>query len=580
MHRSLMLLLLFAPALGLSQVPQTVAQSTADQAPPIYKAHVRDVVVDVVVTRGDGEPVHGLQAKDFAVSEDGQSQAIDYFEEHTSGNIPKSALDTMLAGVYSNAPPAPESDAVNILLLDSLNTEMQDQARVRQQLLHFLKTMQPGTRAAVFLLGTRLHYIQGFTSDTARLIAAMNDNKRGVSPSKDAASRSRADNDDDKQEVWMMIRGLSGHRSEGVDTLESVQANVAGFKYGNRLEITLQALQTLARYLAAVPGRKNLLWFAGSYPVTVFPSAQQKEALAQQRAYSDKRRQTADLLTSSDIAVYPICAQGIVFSHVTDADQPDASNTANHLADYMNERNETAGVQQSMERLAADTGGKAFYNTDDLAGAMQRAIADGSNYYTITYSPTNKKMDGSFRRIQLKLPGTKYKLGYRRGYNAEDTSDSDTTADAGALHELMTPGMPDTTQILFSLRVLPAATQPTANAPRAGKNDKLSGPLKRYDIEFKIRAAELRLDPMPDGKRTGRIEVDVAAYDRDGHPLNWTGAIRVMNLNPNTFAEVQQSGVPAQLGIDLPADKPVDLVAGVFDFETGKTGTLQIRLNP
>ncbi len=63
------------------------------------------------------------------------------------------------------------------------------------------------------------------------------------------------------------------------------------------------------------------------------------------------------------------------------------------IEDYANESSERAGLIESMEQLAADTGGKAFYNTNDLNAAMQHAIADGSHYYTIVYSPTNKKMD-------------------------------------------------------------------------------------------------------------------------------------------------------------------------------------------
>ena len=573
---------LFSLALPVSFALQATPQSPVVQnPPPVYRTNVRDVVVDVVVTQKNGEPVPGIPAKDFIVLEDGKPQTIDYFEEHPSEHNPQRGLKPFPntpSGVYSNAQPAPESDAVNVLLLDSLNTETKDQAYVRLQLLHFLHTMQPGTRAAIFALGSRLRYIQGFTSDTSQLIAALEDKKKGGFPQRDGAFRSRSDIDDEKDEVHLMILGLNGHRNAGVDALESAQAQTAASQYRNRMEITLQALQALARYLAAVPGRKNLLWFAGSYPITIFPSGQEPQSLSAERPSLRKVKNTADLITSSDIAIYPINAQGLMHSHVMESDEWKAP--SRNGSDNFEETSEMAATIQGMERLASDTGGKAFFNTDDLASAMRTAIADGSRYYTLTYSPENKKMDGAFRRIEVKLPGTNYKLSYRRGYNASDSGATDTNADSTPLRELMAPGMPDSTQIFFSIRALPTSTQPPPKAPRAGKNDKLSGPVKRYDIDFAIRADELKLDETPEGRRTGRIEIDLVAYDRDEHPLNWDGAIQVMNITPSTFDDIRASGVPAHFQIDLPANGQVKLVAGVYDFATGKVGTVHTRLTP
>jgi len=96
------------------------AQAPASAAPgaqgpvPLLKENVRAVVVDVVVTKGE-EPITGLHRQDFQVIEDGKPQAIDFFEEHTAKTLPPGALPAMPEmppGVYTNVPPAPESDAV------------------------------------------------------------------------------------------------------------------------------------------------------------------------------------------------------------------------------------------------------------------------------------------------------------------------------------------------------------------------------------------------------------------------------------------------------------------------------------
>ena len=120
----------------------------------------------------------------------------------------------------------------------------------------------------------------------------------------------------------------------------------------------------------------------------------------------------------------------------------------------------------SMEQLAQDTGGKAYFNTNDLAAAAGKAIADGAHYYTLAYTPVNKKMDGSYRKIEVKVPDSKYRMAYRHGYNADDLpSAANAKAEANPLHGLMMYGMPDATQILYAARVLPANPQPAANSP-------------------------------------------------------------------------------------------------------------------
>ena len=245
---------------------------------------------------------------------------------------------------------------------------------------------------------------------------------------------------------------------------------------------------------------------------------------------------------------------------------------------YINEDAARSDKIMAMEQLAKDTGGKAFYNTNDLNAAMQHAIADGSHYYTIVYSPTNKKMDGSYRRIEIRVPESKYRLAYRRGYNADDSLAIDTKTDSDPLHPLMLRGMPSATQLLYGVRVVAVNPQPAANAPRAGKNAKLTGPTKRYSVDFMIRWTDVRLEPAADGKHTGKLQVELLAYDRDGHAVNWVGGTQQMNLTPDLYAAMQRSGVPAHFEIDLPANEEVFLETGVYDWATGKAGTLEVPL--
>ncbi len=266
--------------LGFVSLVKAAAPPAASQTdPPVYKTHAREVVVDVVVSKGGNEAVNGLHAKDFVVMEDGKPQTIDYFEEHTTKTLPASALQPlppMPAGVYTNVPPAPEGDAVNVLLLDSLNTDQQDQTYVHGQIMNFLKTMQPGTRVAIFTLSSQLRMVQGFTTDTSVLRNALNDPKFGVSPNADTSvTRSSHDKLDDGE--WIGRLAAMKMSPVALEAMSAMYTSTAGYEADQRVAMTLEALKYLGRYLAGVPGRKNLIWFSSSFPVTVFPNARDKQ---------------------------------------------------------------------------------------------------------------------------------------------------------------------------------------------------------------------------------------------------------------------------------------------------------------
>jgi VWFA-related protein len=567
---------------------------------PVFKAHSHAVVVDVVVTKGD-EAVTGLHKQDFQVLEDGKPVTVDFFEEHTAKTLPPGTVPELVKmppNVYTNVPPAPESDSVNVLLLDTLNTDRPDQAYVHQQMVNFLRTMQPGLRVAVFVLGSKLRMVQGFTTDSSVLRDAVNDKKNGISMEADTSvTRSLQDKRDDIEDKARLATMQMG--AAGLEALAAWQANFAGYQADQRVAMTLEALNYLGRYLAAVPGRKNLIWFSSSFPVTVFPSAREKQSFGQMREYSAALKETADLLTVSKVAVYPIGAEGMIVSHVCEptsvifingcvddeggeVKSSTGPNPPTRPSDYMtpftNEHAARADKIMAMEQLAADTGGKAFYNTNDLNAAMMHAIENGAHYYTLVYTPTNKKMDGSYRKIEVKTSAGKYNLAYRRGYNADDKLTADTKPEADPLHALLMRGMPSATQVLYGVRVLPVSPKPAPDAKRAGKNTKLTGPTTRYSVDFLVRWSDVALEKAADGTHRGKIQASLLAYDHDGNAVNWLGATQGMALTPENFAAIQKSGVPVHLEIDLPSSAAY-LETGVYDWSSGKAGTLEVPVS-
>jgi VWFA-related protein len=572
-------------------VPVTYAQG------PVIKANTHAVAVDVVVTRGQDEPVTSLSKDDFQILEDGKSQPIDFFEEHTVPVAPAAIapLPALPLHVYTNVPAGPQSDSVNVVLLDSLNTPRQDQSQVRQQILEFLKTMKPEARIAIFMLGSRLRLIQGFSDDPAVLRAAVEDKKAGVDPITTEVSRGRTEDDEDKREVEVRQK----NRVASVASLQASQVEFAEMESDNRVAMTLEALRNLGRNLAGIPGRKNLIWFASQYPVDFFPKSLEKQPFNDHREHTEAIKETADLLMLSKVALYPIDAEGMMNDHPMDSehDLAAAGLGAGLLRNTMNGANERAAKMSAMEQLAAETGGEAIFNNNDLNSALGRAIHNGAHYYTIVYTPTNKDMNGQFRRVQVKLSQGKYNLSYRRGYYADDSSGAvqakfdgkpgdksgtqakqDVDMKFGYLRSLMVRGMPSATQILYGVRVVPAAPQPAVDAKRAGLNAKLSGPTIRYAVDFLVDSKQVHFEATPEGNHVGRIRVELLAYDRDGKALNWTGATMHSAMDAATYADVQKSGVPVHMEIDVP-NTQVYLSTGIYDLDANTAGTLEVPLD-
>lgn len=569
---------LFACLAVLSLAAQTSAPTASSQT-PLIRANARAVAVDVVVTKGNGEPVSDLQQQDFQILEDGKPQGIDLFQPHTKpAAAPAAAPLPLPPHVYSNQPIAPQADAVNLLLIDSLNTSGPDQQFVHKQILDFVNHMQPGARIAVFTLNSRLRLLQGFTADSAVLKAAIE--SKAAAPGTTIESRGRDDELNDKAEVAIIAEmdgGAQGATNAAAEAHARALETQSTTQSGQRATITLTALQQLARAMAGIPGRKNLIWFASSFPISVFPNGPSRQTLANGKEIDEAVRETAGLLTQARVAVYPVAAQGIVTDTTMNADSQGQPNGDNFERSPYQQSAANGANTASMEQLAADTGGEALYASNRLSESLARAIQTGSQYYTLIYTPPGTRNDGKFHRIDVKLVHAKGKLSYRRGYYADLASAAPHPSDP--LSPLLARGMPASTQILYQARVLPLSPQPAPGAAVVGGNAKLPQPVTRMKVDFVIDAATFALDSAPDGTHTGKIEVALVARGTGGEIANWTGQTLSISLNEADYSKVQRSGIPIHLQLDVPQTQ-VFLSTGVYDLTARKAGTLEIFLQP
>jgi VWFA-related protein len=361
--------------------------------------------------------------------------------------------------------------------------------------------------------------------------------------------------------------------------LDDFMKNEANFETNMRLLVTLDSLQTIARYLSGVPGRKNLIWFVGSFPLCspIGDSVTSSGGCP----FQDKVEKTVNMLAEARVSIYPIDAGGVSTPDSYQAETPNSGTGFLSQAEALRSENTTRGFQSiNSATWAEKTGGKA-YHTNDIKGEMAEAIDNGSRYYTVAYAPHSTEGLGRERRIEVRVPSGNYKLSYRRNYFELNRKELKAAGEAPAkdpLRPLMDRGMPSFTQLRYHLKVEPVTPQPLAGAAPAGDNPALKGPSTRYRLTFALEPGGLTLTPGPDGVRRGNIEVALIAYSQPGASLNWQLRSVGLAIRPEQMAIAENTGIPLHFDFDVP-NGDVYLRTGIYDAESSRAGTLEIPLS-
>ena len=571
----------------------TQVQSAAQVA--TLRAFSNLVVIDVVVTDANKNPVHGLKQSDFTLLENGKEQTIRHFEEHRPSPARSIALAPKLpAGLFSNISAAPTNGPVNVLLLDYLNTPLTAQANSRKQLLDYMDKAPAGTRIAIFALTERLDMLQGFTSDMAVLKSALSMTKGSSRVSNilsDPVSGGIQGDTTISDALASDPTAVDGMLTqEMIDDVSRFEALTTSFQQQLRAEYTLNAFDSLARYLVGIPGRKNVIWFSGGFPLDVEPDLTEINGNDAVVRNDDEIRKTDNLLTRAQIAVYPVDAQGLQTDTTYDIGSKLGDAGANGAA-TMGFLNQLAQNHEAMFAMAEDTGGEAFVNTNGLTQAVGKAIEEGSNYYTLSYTPSNVQWDERFRTVKVKVDNPNAKnLSYRNGYYAIDPNDRNKLNASGAATALSAPttmatammhGGPDPAEILFKVRIRPASTPPgEALAP-----DNFSNPDKKVNVEgpFKEFGVDLVPDPKAvncsldaNGNHHCALEIYTYIYDRDGKLLVTTGHRIFRLLTPADYNTLLTGGMAFHQEISVPVKGEHYLRTAIHDLVSDRVGAVEI----
>ena len=407
-----------------AQPPQPQQTAPATEAVPATKglakfgATTQLVVVDVTVKDKSGNPIKGLKPSDFNITEDGKKQESQGLpvpgtgrDRHRARAGPRQPAikDGPAKGGSTGPRPHPRSNPspptrsrhpnpgevkykdrrLLVMFFDMTSMPIQDQLRAQSAAQKFLKTqMTPSDLMAVMTFSNELKLLQDFTDDRdalAKIIKGLTVGDTGF-----GEGSTGADNEADNGDAYV--------------------ADDTEFNIFNT-DRKLAALESAARMLGALPEKKALVYFASGVSKTGVDNEAQL-------------RGTINAAIRNNVSFFPIDARGLVAA----APLGDATKASPGRGGMMNgssarsQQSSSQGSQETLYTLAADTGGKALLDNNDLGMGIVQAQKEISSYYILGYYSANDKLDGRYRRIKLQtnpeLSAKIGKLDYRQGYFA------------------------------------------------------------------------------------------------------------------------------------------------------------------
>jgi len=569
------LVLATALVLNLASNPSLmVAQEAPTDIPPLtIRSNTRLVMVDVVATDKKGQPVTGLKAEDFTVEENGKKQKVSVFVP--PGTTNRTAATPPPPGILSNLSENLSPTGVpTVLLLDAANSQFKDQAYARSQMLKYvLEQAQLGRPIAVVTLTDQLQVLQQFTSDPQVLATAI----KKLRPQEPILQPGAP-----APESHGIASGPGGGINASlVSAVAAAQAFIdvqVGYNLQRRTLITLEAMKELSRMLGGLSGRKNVVWLTAALPFDLIPedrnvtdaelladlpgqgrqrsvdvNAAGSQAAESRTLYAQEIREAEAQLASANIAIYPVDLRGLVSGMESSAAAGGSVFSDSAITDRV-----IAGLssvqasQGTMREIAAQTGGKAYVNQNEIKDGIALAASDEKASYSLGYYPENKKWDGKLRNIKIKVAQGDTQLRYRKGYFAIEpgpSKDRNFEQEVAAALQVNAPS----TQISFRAQAKP--TDP--------------GKVK---VVFLVDAHTLTAEDSSGSKKMN-VAFYASVFGSNGKNLATRTTKVDRTFDAATYQQILDHGMMVPLDLEIPSGGS-ELRLAVLDNKTGLIGTV------
>jgi VWFA-related protein len=529
--------LVTVPALPQDQTPPPAQDQPSQSSTFTLKVNSDLVLTNIVVRdKKTGAVVKGLTEKDFTIVEDGKPQHIASFDFENVDEAAALNEATINAaapnGVFgAKTGTANQEELRNhrliVMFFDITSMQPDDLDRAQDAARNYInKQMHPADLVAVVSLDTTLSLDQDFTSSKDLLLKAVNayGGTQGAGYGLGATSTSNQ---------------VEDASSFTPDEQEYNDLNT---------DRELFAIEDISKSLAYLNEKKSLLYFSGGI---------QRDGIENQASL----HAAINASVRANISIYSVDARGLqAISPLGDATTGNlrGANSFNGAA-LQNNLDSNFATQEVMATLSSDTGGKAFFDSNDFSGAFDRIQKDTSAYYVIGYHSTDLRRDGRYRRLSVKINRPDVKLEYRPGYYAPaDYQHATKDERERQLEEELASDLPSTDMTVY-LQALYF---------RSGEN--------RFFVPISLVVPGSQI-PFVKGGDRDKATLDIIGQVRDtaGHDI---GDIRdTVKLAVDQAQQVKQKNVQYTTGFSLPVGKyHVKFV--VRENETGRMGSFETDL--
>ena len=395
-----------------------------DEQEEVVRVSTELVQTDVMVFDKQGKFVPGLQREQFELQVDGKPQPIEFFESIVTGGRAEEKM--LRAAGAKKAPAVVESDSSTsdpgrtvLFFVNDLHLEPSSIARTHKLLSNFIDHMLgPNDQAAITSASGQIGFLQQLTYNPIVLHAAVDRLK--------IVPRATPDSQQPPISAYAAYLIVERHDRQLFDAFveQTLKANsmresdrpIAASMVEQRTRMiltfsdatvknSLSSLVTLMRSTAKLPGRK-LVFFISDGFMPNFTGSDFTTMI--ERATSAANR--------SSVVIYSIDARGLSTDPMFDASSGGGFDPSGVMQSHLSgERN---FMQEPLHALAADTGGRALLNSNDLEGGIARALDETSRYYLLAWRPENEAQRASnFSKIKVQIVGRpELKVQLRRGY--------------------------------------------------------------------------------------------------------------------------------------------------------------------
>lgn len=510
----------------------------------VIRVGTRLVQINVIVHDKNG-PVADLKKEDFTLLDKGKPRDIAVFHMDTrlSDEEKFRKAVKLPPNFFSNT----MSDASNtsIVLFDGLNTRITDQIYAKQQIVKFLGQLKPDDRVGIYTLGRTVRVLHEFSTDTNSLLAAIRRFKGDLNGQVDASTVDPSNSGNDALDQF----------------LDSANQHIADAAVRNRVLTTVDAMKSIARHVENMAGRKNLVWVSGAFPISIGFDEPMKIGDTRDRLhFADEIEEAARALMKANVAVYPVDARGLMVDPGFSAAAPAPPNGGRVPAFPK----PPIGSQDhsTMEMIAQRTGGRAFYNTNDIMGSVRRAIDDSEVTYTLGFYLSQDEMDSRFHDIKVKVDRKGVDVRARKGFLAYKDQESAATPQA------------KWDQVIREAIHAPLEATGLTMAFRVDRADQVKpgGLLVSSFVDPKTIVFEQK-----NGKYTGLIELVIVQQAADGRMLDTLSQSVNMTFTPERYKQVTTHALEFKKTID-PKPGATFLRIVILDHGSGQVGSVRGQL--